>query len=95
MRSVAERLVVGLLAAADVEGAGVIDDEAQGLDAGAVVRAVAEGLLLGASAAALEVRLSFRQLDLVGARLRDDRLFRHARSPLSAVPCAAPFRNSR
>jgi hypothetical protein len=56
----------------------VVDDEAQGLDAGAGVRTVAEGLILRAPAAAIEVRLSLGELDLVGARLSDDRLFCHA-----------------
>jgi hypothetical protein len=73
MCAVAERLVVGALAAAQVERAGVIDDEAQGLDAGAVVRPVAERLLLRASAATIEVRFALGELDLIGPLLGDDR----------------------
>jgi len=77
MCSVAERLIIGLLAAADIERAGVIDGETQGFDARTGVGAIAKGLLLGAPAAAIKISLTFGQLDLIRPRLCDDRLLGH------------------
>src|SRR5262245_31226799 len=75
--AVAERLVVGALATAQIEGAGAFGHEAVRLQCGDLVRAVAERLLGRASAAAPEVGLPGLERDLVGALLSADRLVRH------------------
>lgn len=77
MSAVAERLVVGCLAAADVEDASVIDRELERDETRPLVRAIAERLRFRASASAVPVFLTFRQFDLERTCLSDNRLIRH------------------
>src|SRR5262245_22468613 len=78
--AVAERLVIGALAAAKVEGARRFGDEAVRLKARDLVRAVAERLLGRASAGAPEIGPARFERHLVGTLLGTDRLVRHQSS---------------
>ncbi len=81
VRTVAERSVVGLFAAAKVHGASRLCNEPQWLKARRLMRTVAERLLLRTPARAEEVGFSFLNLDLVRSRLSGDRFVGHPLRP--------------
>ena len=72
VRAVAPGLVVGRLAAAEIERAGRRRDELQRLDVRLLVRAVAERLAFRQAAPAVPIGLPFDEFDLIRAGLRDD-----------------------
>lgn len=86
VRAVAERLIVGGLAAAQIEYATSVGHEAQWLQARILVGAVAERLLRRATAPAIEVGLSFLEVDLIGTFLGDYWIVSHL--PLRDVQLA-------
>src|SRR5262245_29521800 len=75
--AVAVGAVVGALAAAQVEGAGSLSDEAVRGEAGALMGAVAERLLGRAAARTPEIRLAGLEGDLIGPLLGADGLVGH------------------
>ena len=72
MCAVAVGSVIGLFAAAQIDRAGLVGRESERCDRGGLVRAVAERLAFGATAAAPEVFLARFELDLKGALLRNE-----------------------
>src|ERR1700730_1539777 len=82
MGAVAEGLVVGTFASAQIDGAGYLRHEAVRLQARALVRSVAEWLFGGSPAGAPEVCLPRLERHLIGALLGTDRLLRHVFTPL-------------
>src|SRR5438132_7940519 len=83
VRAVAERATASVLATAQPELLRLRDGEARGRELRALVRAVAEGLALGAAAGAPPV-VARGKLHRVRAALRAERL-RHAFPPLESV----------
>ena len=74
MRAVAIGRIACVLAAAKQGALGPLGGEHQGLDTGAGMGAIAEGLLLAASAAAPGVALARLKFHLIGAELGSFRL---------------------
>src|SRR4029450_8225612 len=79
--AVAERLVVRALAPAKIKGPGTLRHEAQRLEGGGLVGAVAKGLLGGAAAGAPEISFSGLEGHLIRAFLRADGLVGHGSLP--------------
>src|SRR5262249_60004610 len=92
---VADRRLAGLLARAQERAAVAVDRPLHGLDAGSLVRAVAERLALRATAAAPPIRLAGDQLHQDRLVMPLARLTPHVTPPASVARHAPPHSFAR